>query len=427
MIWTLIKSEFLKLKRDKVALVMTFLLPVGFFSIFALVFSGGAMGPSGKMPALKTVIADEDQSPASHALASALARDPVLRIQTNVANLKRADVERIVRKGDSSVGIVIPKGFGETFPSFGRTNAPEITVLADTSNPIASQLVMGLLQRAAMTAMPHLLARQGFEALDQVAILTPAQRGAMSNLLAVIETSVSNPASTNTPRPADQNPPNLMGGFLKTKNIDLLGEKKKQPMVAFYAAGIGVMFLLFSVSGGAGTILEDAENGVLDRMLSSRLGMNGLLLGKWLYLTILGAAQLLVMFIWGALVFKVELLTHLPGFFIMTAVTAAAASALALVLATASRTRAQLSGISTLVILGMSALGGSMFPRFIMSETMQKIGLLTFNGWALDGYLKVFWRELPLWELWPQVLVLSIATVIFLGISRALSKRWEVA
>ena len=54
----------------------------------------------------------------------------------------------------------------------------------------------------------------------------------------------------------------------------------------------------------------------------------------------------------------------------------------------------------------MSALGGSMFPRFLMSETMQKVGLLTFNAWALDGYLKVFWRNAPLWQLWPQVLVL---------------------
>ena len=62
-------------------------------------------------------------------------------------------------------------------------------------------------------------------------------------------------------------------------------------------------------------------------------------------------------------------------------------------LATLSRTRAQLSGLSTIVILTMSALGGSMFPRFLMSETMQKFGLVTFNAWALDGYLKVFWRD----------------------------------
>ena len=53
-------------------------------------------------------------------------------------------------------------------------------------------------------------------------------------------------------------------------------------------------------------------------------------------------------------------------------------------------------------LLMMSALGGSMFPRFLMSEKMQKLGLLTFNGWALDGYVKVFWRNAPLLELCPS-------------------------
>jgi hypothetical protein len=41
----------------------------------------------------------------------------------------------------------------------------------------------------------------------------------------------------------------------------------------------------------------------------------------------------------------------------------------------------------------MSALGGSMFPRFQMTDAMQRLGLLTFNAWALDGYVKVFWRN----------------------------------
>jgi ABC-2 type transport system permease protein len=75
----------------------------------------------------------------------------------------------------------------------------------------------------------------------------------------------------------------------------------------------------------------------------------------------------------------------------------------------------------------MSALGGSMFPRFLMSETMQKFGLLTFNGWALDGYLKVFWRELPIVQLWPQLLVLFALTVTFLSLARLLARRWETA
>ena len=75
----------------------------------------------------------------------------------------------------------------------------------------------------------------------------------------------------------------------------------------------------------------------------------------------------------------------------------------------------------------MSALGGSMFPRFLMSEGMQKVGLATFNAWALDGYLKVFWRDAPLVDLWPQVLVLTSLAAIFLSAARLITRRWETA
>jgi ABC-2 type transport system permease protein len=111
----------------------------------------------------------------------------------------------------------------------------------------------------------------------------------------------------------------------------------------------------------------------------------------------------------------------------MTAFTAAAAAGFGLMLATLARTRAQLSGMGTIIILTMSALGGSMFPRFLMGETMQKFGLLTFNAWALDGYLKVFWRDAPIVALWPQVLVLTGLTAVFLALARTFARRWETA
>jgi ABC-2 type transport system permease protein len=139
----------------------------------------------------------------------------------------------------------------------------------------------------------------------------------------------------------------------------------------------------------------------------------------------MGFVQLSVMFLWGWAVFGLDLWSHIPGFVVMTVFSAAAGAALGLVLATASRTRAQLSGMATILILTMSALGGSMFPRFLMSETMQKMGLVTFNAWALDGYLKVFWREAPLTALWPQVLVLTIVTIVLLSASRMFARKWE--
>jgi ABC-2 type transport system permease protein len=187
------------------------------------------------------------------------------------------------------------------------------------------------------------------------------------------------------------------------------------------------MFLLFAVSGASGSLLDEMDTGTLDRVISTRVGMSGLLAAKWVFISFLGTLQLTVMFLWGRIAFGLDLFHHLPGFAVMTLFTAAAASAFGLTLATMARTRAQLSGIGTILILTMSALGGSMFPRFLMSETMQKLGLLTFNAWALDGYLKVFWRDAPVWQLWPQVLVLAVITAVLLSAARLFARRWESA
>jgi len=91
------------------------------------------------------------------------------------------------------------------------------------------------------------------------------------------------------------------------------------------------------------------------------------------------------------------------------------------------RTRAQLGALSTLVILIMSSIGGSMFPRVLMSEAMQRAGLLTLNAWAIDGFTKVFWRDEPVAHLWPQVLVLLVAGGALFAAARRLARRWEDA
>jgi ABC-2 type transport system permease protein len=58
---------------------------------------------------------------------------------------------------------------------------------------------------------------------------------------------------------------------------------------------------------------------------------------------------------------------------------------------------------------------------------MQKFVLLTINAWAIDGFTKVFWRDLPVSSLWPQVAVLlGIGTALFL-IARRIARRWEFA
>ena len=417
---TLLRIGWKNLKRDRVAQTLTFVVPLVFFSIFATVF-GGRGGDT--TPRVSIAVVDEDQSEFTRRILDALGKENALRVRAPAAGapaIDRAGAQRLVRNGDVPVALVIPKGMGAGFEERGfSSSGPPVLLLADPSDPVAPQMVQGLLQKVVMTAAPDLMMQGGMKQFERYAgTLTAAQQKAVGEWIPQLKAAAGSGGSASG------------GGMaIAVTIVDVMRtDDRRGSLISFYAAGIGVMFLLFSAVGGAGgALLEEAESGTLERLLSTNIGMTGLLTGKWLFLVLVGVVQLTVMFLWGRIMFGLPLFSHIPGFLVMTIVTASAAAALGLVLAALSRTRAQLSGFSTLLILTMSALGGSMFPRFLMSETMQNMGLITFNAWALDGYLKVFWRNAALWELWPQVLVLSALAATFLSIARLLARRWELA
>jgi ABC-2 type transport system permease protein len=417
---TLLRIGWTNLKRDRVAQALTFLLPILFFSIFASVF-GGQSGD--RTPRIRVAVLDEDQSELSRRVVDGLRKEEGLTVQTGQSReadsppLNRQSIETIVRSGDVPIAVVLPRGMGAAFADQGFVGSgPRVQLLADPSDPIASNMVQGLLQKVVMTAAPDLMMAGGMKQFEKFGgALTAQQRAAVAEWLPQLQASANRGDGAST-----------LSMGVGVEVIDVMrSDTGRGSLISFYAAGIGVMFLLFSSVGGAGgALLDEAESGTLERLLSTNIGMSGVLAGKWLFLALVGVAQLTVMFLWGWAVFGVPLFQHIPGFVVMTAITGAAAAALGMVLATLARTRAQLSGFSTILILTMSALGGSMFPRFLMSESMQKVGLLTFNAWALDGFLKVFWRNAPLWQLWPQVIVLSALTVVFLATARVLARRW---
>jgi ABC-2 type transport system permease protein len=435
MIGTLLKCSWLNLKRDHVALALTFVLPVVFFSIFSLIFWNMGGGGSA-MSNIDVVVVDEDDSETSRRLVKAIEDDPALEVRPAPAGDPGAGYDRqhareLVRDGDIRVAIIIPPGFGEAFFTF--TGDTTVELLADTvADPVAHQVVAGLLQRAAMTAAPDLLAERGLDQFDKYVGMTDEQRAAIEPWLEALR----EPGSSEDPTGDEAAAATLetFSGIIGVETSDVrapdeAGEKAdtRRRLVAYYAAAIGVMFLLFSTVGAMGALLQEQRTGTLERLLNSKLSMGTLLAGYWLFAALLGFAQLTVMFVWGWAVFGLDLWTvkHLSGFAVMTVVAAGTAAAFGMMLGTVCRSEGQLRGISTIVILVMSAVGGSMVPRFIMSDAMQAAGLATFNGWALDGYRKVFHVDAPVYELWPQVLVLAGMAVVFLAVARISARRWE--
>lgn len=423
MILPIIRTAMVSLRRDRAALALSFILPITFFSIFAVIFAGRR----DTVPKITVIVVDEDQSQVSRELVKGLEREGSLVIRTRPASNNKgvqpgeytaSAAEAAVKAGDVPVALIVPHGFGENPISFRNgQDRPTIQLLKDSIDMVAWQMVAGLLQKVAMTSMPAVMAEQGLQSADQfVGGFTPEQRKHMDAGLEQLRQYENAGATSNGPG---------SGGIIAVTTRAVVGENKNNPMVSFYAAAIGVMFLLFTASGAAGALLDEADSGTLERVLSSRVTMTTLLAGKLAFNSLLAFSQLVLMFVWAWAVFKLDFLNHIPGFVVMGVCTAFAVGAFGMLLASICRTRAQLGALSTLVILIMSSVGGSMFPRFLMPAAMQKAGLLTINAWAIDGFTKVFWRDEPVSHLWPQVLVLLTIGVVLFAIARKIAERWE--
>ncbi|MGB0064568.1 MAG: ABC transporter permease [Terracidiphilus sp.] len=434
------RTALLALRRDRGALVLSFVLPIAFFSIFAVIFGR----QHDATPKVKVIVVDEDQSEASRDLVKGLEGEPSLVVMTKPdaksknapppADYTAATAEAAVKAGDAPVALIVPSGFGQHPMAFGPdASGSTIQLLNDESDSIAPQIVMGMLQKTAMTSMPAVMAEEGMNTAEKyIGGFTPEQKKVVEDGLADLRKEIaegkvgaSSAASASGAKSGSND--NNFAGIVRVEQRAVVGQNKKSPMISFYAAAIGVMFLLFTASGSAGALLDEAESGTLERVLSTRVTMTRLLAGKLVFNTLLAFVQLVAMFLWGWAVFKLDFFNHLPGFAVMGVVTAFAVAAFGLLLASTCKTRAQLGALSTLLILIMSSIGGSMFPRFLMPESMQKAGLMTINAWAIDGFEKVFWRDLPVKELWPQVAVLVGIGVVLFAAARRVARRWEVA
>lgn len=411
MIWTVLQIHARRLLHNRIELLLTFVVPIAFFSVFALIFGKGIGG--GTTPKVKVVLADEVGNSLSGSVADTLRENTSLRFMESDAEkeLTREQASEIVRSGRATIGIIVSRA---------EDGSLSADLLADSSDQVAPQVVSAIVGRELIVLQAQAAKAARTRAKDSEARTAEATND---------QTTVRRPSLENEeplemlpkPEPTDEEEEALAD----VKIIDVLGDGKSNPVVSMYAAGIAVMFLLFGASGGGGAFLEERENTTLDRLLSTRLSMDQLLLGKWFYLTAIGFLQVCVMFVWGALVFGIDLLGHLDGFVMLTMVTSGAAAAFGLFLATLCKTRGQLNGLSVILILTMSALGGSMVPRYVMSQGMRDLGQWTFNAWALDGYDKVFWRDMPVGALGTELGVLMAAGVAFLLVARALAVRWE--
>jgi len=372
--------------KDKKGVLLTFLLPILMITLFAFAF-GGIGKSNSKIAKIKLIISTEHQTKEL--------TDFIHKLAT-VSQLELIDKPleeglNLVKKGTNVAQLVLGM---DTISTSGKS-VIKYQLFVDASKRIQIGFLEGLLQQQIMEGKMAGFFEEKFA-------------GMPVNLKNKIEKDVNDTFQTSGLE--------LISVTKNATDKDHLG-------LVQAVVGTAIMMLLFSIVAIGGGLLDEKENGTFKRLITAPIKPIDLLFGKLLMSVCVSVFQLFVMFLFAWIAFDLHIFKSVPSLLAMIFCTAFAVSSFGVFLVSIVKTRQQLSGISTLIIMTMSALGGSMIPLFIMPAFMQKIAVVSLNYWGIQGFYDIFWRNLSFVDILPRMLVLIGIGGVMLLISIPLFKK----
>jgi ABC-2 type transport system permease protein len=399
--WLVAAKDLRLFFRDRVALLVTFALPMVLATVFGAAI-GGLATATMTMERVRLLVVDEDQSELSTRIVAELERGSAIGVEV------RLDGRARVEQGRAPAAMTIPKGYQE---SLTRGRPLPLLIHRDPGKIVEQQVLAGNLT-------PALLRAAGPEVARALAVKAAASKGVPPALVERVM------GAAGVGLDLGEAATDALGLAFE----DVAGPSERSSVHAARSqaiAGIAVMMLLFGLTACGGTLLDEQASGTLLRLRLAPIHGGSILLGKALFTMVVGLLQILVLFVFGAVVFELPVARAPLSLAVISVVTALSAASMGVLLAVLLRTRKQLEGVSTLLILVMSALGGSWFPLAIVPDWFRALGHLTLNAWAMDAYQAVLWYGRGLGDVWRELgVLLALAALMSALAWRAFERRF---
>ncbi len=186
-----------------------------------------------------------------------------------------------------------------------------------------------------------------------------------------------------------------------------------------FLPGIVTMFVLFAVTLSARAIVEERRKGTLERLLTTRLSVGQLFMGKFLASSSRGFVQTLILLVLAYMVFQLFTPLSFVECLFIALVFAAAASALGLVIASIARSEDGATWIAVFFTMVMVMLGGTFFeiPEGSVLYTASRASI---NTYANDAFKTIIAQGGSLADVGLELGVLAGVIVVGLVLSRIL-------
>jgi ABC-2 type transport system permease protein len=386
--------------KDFGGIALLFLMPLMFIIVMSTALQGLFDDSTDTNPRLLPVL-NLDRGGYGAEVVAALDSLDGIEVETTWEGetLTRKVAEVIVADGDRSVVIVFPSDFSDQIEARADDDKATATIELITDPTVSVQfiapiqgMVLGAAERVAETQV----------AQAQLA-------ASLANAFARLPAEMRPSPDEITIRVDGESVIDLESVAPAEMNITVYPDTYQQNVPGYTVLGV-----FFIVGTMAGSILEEKREGTFRRLLVAPLPKPILLAGKILPYYLVNLIQTALMFGVAHLLFGMTFGDPVALMAISMAL-AAAATGLGIMLAALGRTEAQVSGLTTLLTLTLSALGGCLMPTHIMPSFLQAVSRFTPHAWAMQGFQDVLVRGYGLAGVLPEAgVLLGFAAVFFL-------------
>lgn len=337
--------------RDASAIVMAIVLPLALAVILSLILGD----VTGQTMSFRYAVVDQDHGPISR-----MFRDEVLAavereglVQVTAAPSVPA-ARHLIDQGTVASAIVVPEGFSAAVQ---RGGTPKLAVIGDVDQQLATDLARSLADgfaqslngtRLAVATVQHV----GGRTLDPAAVDALVRRA-------------SRMAS-----------PVVLG--------DMSASRKELDPNTYFAAGMAVFFVFFTVQFGVSSLLDERKDGTLGRLLAAPVRRGAILSGKLLGAFLLGLLSMTVLIMATGLLLGARWGNPI-GVGLLVAAGVLAALAIMALVATIAKTSEQAGNWQAVIALLLGMFGGSFFSLSQAGGLFAKVSLLTPHAWFLRG------------------------------------------
>jgi ABC-2 type transport system permease protein len=393
--------------RDRAALILMLAAPFALTLGMGLITGAFSSGGS-SIAKLPVIVVNQDGGQLGDALEQMLLSADLSDLLAARVEGDEAAARSAVEDDQVTAAVIIPAGFTASIIPAEGSSAPAATVAIEVyknpGRPISSGVVESIVQ--------------GF--VDRV------EAGRVGGQVAIEQLLRSGLAAPqDVPRLAQQigqEQASLAAEpLIRVQRSDqAAGQSNTFNPLLLLAPGMALVFLMFTVSLGSRSILVERRDGTLARMLSTATGGGSILVGKITGVYLVGAAQMFILILASALLFRLSWGDPL-GVAALVLAAVVGAAGWGLLLAAVAKTPNQVANMGMAMMLLFGILGGSFFGG-TLTGALGTLGKITPNAWAMDGFTTLA-RGGDLADVLPEIAALLLMGVVLLGVSVALFGR----